>query len=205
MSDAERVLLGLDYLKHTTGTAEGAADRASAERQAAMMAGAGGAGASASRYGAELGLQGTKYSADVGLEGIKFSSILQHKLGQAQLAETLRANKADELEATRRRALDAASGAVSAFLESQSLADARRLAGIQETRALLPSLIDPNRVNFGTAASAHTGRRFGLPSTPTAIQHQQIVNPSLQLGVGAAAGNRQITNAIEQLRSAGNA
>ena len=168
------------------GLGEGAADREAALQRALIGAGGGGGGAA--------GAEASKYSAD-----------LQHKLGQAQLAETLRANKAAELETTRGRALDAASSAVNAFLQSQSLADARRLAGIQETRALLPSLVDPNRKFFESAGAAHAARRSGLPFASTAIQHQQIVNPSLQLGMGAAAGNTQIQDAIASLQRTGNA
>jgi hypothetical protein len=170
----------LSIIELLAGLSEGALDRDVRRAQIA----ASGAGAGAARYSADL----------------------QYALGQAQLAETIRANKAAELESNRRRALEAASGALAGFLESQSLADARRLAGLQETRALLPSLVDPNREFFvsPTGPLATSMRRMGLPFEPTRIQHRELA-PALSLAMGAAAGNRDITDAIEQLRSAGNA
>lgn len=171
----------MDILTLLSQMSEGALDREIAQAQI----GASGAGAGAARYSADL----------------------QYKLGQAQLAETLRANKARELEDTRQRAMSAASVAVSSFLESQSLADARRMKGIEETRLLLPSLVDPNREFFAspTGPGATMAGRLGLGFEPTRIQHREIVSPGLQLGMGAAVGNRNILDAIEQLRGAGSA
>ena len=111
--------------------------------------GAGGAGAD--HYGADLsyklGLKGLEVDwAKVGIDRQRIQNEKAMTAIQAKSqAETSRSNKAQEYEARKQRALDAASSAVSAYLKGTELSDARRLASFQEARELLRYQVDPSQ------------------------------------------------------------
>lgn len=94
------------------------------------------------------------------------------------IEETERANRAREAEDARRRGLDAATASISAYLRATELADARRLAAVQEQRALLPFMVDPNQQFFSglgpDSPLAAAAGAFGLPFEPVPIQHTTI-------------------------------
>lgn len=104
----------------------------------------------------------------------------------AYLAETVRANMAREAEQRRRRALDAASNAASAYLTGTQLSDTRRLNAFQESRALLPFLVDPEQEFFGGQEPGgivdRTLQQLGIPGfKPSEIQHKQLTPAQLAL------------------------
>lgn len=94
--------------------------------------------------------------------------------------EQLRQARVAEEMAKRDSLLETANSAMSAFLRSTELADARKLAAFQETRALLPMLVNKNQRYFsgmgpGGTLSTIMGR-YNLPFEPVEIQHANL-NP----------------------------
>lgn len=170
-----------------------------------LPAGQGGAGAD--HYGADLQYQ-------LGLKGVEVDwaqidiNRQRARVEEGQLAEENRSNQAREAAIARQRALDAASNAMQAYTTGTQLADSRRLASLQESRALLPFLVDPNQkyqagYEPGGPLAAAT-ERFGLPAMqPQEIQRKQLRPGELataptegQIGSGLMAG-------IEQIRAGG--
>ena len=113
------------------------------------------------------------------------------------LQETIRRNKASEVEAARGRGLEAASTALSGYMRASELSDARRLAALQEQRALLPLMVNPNQQFFsGMGPSdplAQMTRGFGLGTSASPIQHatfrpQDLALPPTNAQIGPMAG-----------------
>ena len=126
----------------------------------------------------------------------------QLKLGQAEetrlgkeLEELLRANRAREAEDSKRRALEAAQAAISGYLKASELADARRLASLQERRALLPLMVDPNQQYVSgmgpTDPLAQVTQGFGLNFNPT-LQGKTTVNTNLPQSPAEIEALRQL-------------
>lgn len=133
----------------------------------------------------DLGLKGLEVDwAQVGIDkdrvGIEREQTAIQRSGQL---ETVRANKANEAAIKRQRALDSATSAISAYLRGTELSDARRLAAFQESRALLPSLVNPTQKYFAGqepgGALATTAANYGFGFTPTEIQHKTLSPSSL--------------------------
>lgn len=127
----------------------------------------------------------------------------------ASLAETMRSNLAREAEARRRRALDAASNAASAFLTGTQLSDARRLNAFQESRSLLPFLVDPEQQFFsglepgGLVQSALESIGAGRGFQPTEIQHKQLAPAQLAIPPTGEQVGSDIVESIGDIRGAG--
>lgn len=126
----------------------------------------------------------------------------------AFLAETIRSNMAREAEARRRRALDAASNAASAFLTGTQLSDARRLNAFEESRALLPFLVDPEQEFFagqgpgGLVQSALES--IGVQGfQPSRIQHKQLTPAQLAIPPTGEQVGSEIVESIGDIRGAG--
>ena len=157
----------------------------------------------------ELGEKGIAVDwANIGIDrqrmGIERERTLIEK---QQAAEDARSNLEREAENRRQRALDAASRAVDAYLRGSQLSDARRLASFQESRSLLPSLVDPNQQYFagqepgGTLATM--AQRYGLPFTGTEIQHRQMRPGELALPPTEQQIGSDIVGQVEALRGMG--
>ena len=125
-----------------------------------------------------------------------------------QQLESSRANKAGEAAAARQRALDAAGNALSSYLEGSRLADARRLAMFEESRQLLPYLVNPEqKYQAGLepeGALSQAAARSGLSVTPQRLPTKQF-NPQ---ALGETPGPQQIgagvMDYISKLEGAGN-
>ena len=123
-----------------------------------------------------------------------------------QLAEDARHNRVTEANVQRQRALDAASQSMSAFLRATEAADARRLAAFDVSTALLPSLVDPNQEFFGGGpggALASASSRFGLPFTPSRVQHKQLVPASLAIAPEVGGGGQSIQSMLQAIMGGG--
>lgn len=93
---------------------------------------------------------------------------LQRELGFASLEEQ-----------RKDRALDSALGAISSYLAGMSAADARRLSASQETRALIPFMVDPNQQFFsGMGPESALARASGPGFQPQEISSFEIPDPS---------------------------
>lgn len=174
--------------------------------------GADGGGSSSLRaaelqYG--LGLKGIEVDwARVGIEreglGIQREG---QEIQRQGLAESVRSNKANEAAIARRRALDSAMGAVDSYLKGTQLADARRLAAFQESRALLPHMVNPQQKYFagqepgGPLATAAS--RFGLPFQGQEIQHKQLAPGILAGAPTPQLIGEPIMRKIEAVQEAG--
>lgn len=128
----------------------------------------------------------------------------------ALLAESIRSNMAREAESRRQRALDAAIGAVTAYLTGTQIADARRLNAFQESRALLPSLVPKEQEYFagqepgGVLETA--ALRFGIGGFRGApIQHKEITPAIMATPPGPPQVGSEILDYIQQLGVLGNA
>ena len=128
----------------------------------------------------QLGLKGIDVDwAKVGLDKQRIAiEQAAQRTNQGSLMEGIRSNKAREAAVARQRALDAASTALSSFLEGSRLADARRLSAFQESRQLLPYLVDPNqKYQAGLApggALQQAQERFGLAPSTLGLQKKTL-------------------------------
>ena len=128
----------------------------------------------------QLGLKGIDVDwAKVGLDKQRIAiEQAAQRTNQGGLMESIRSNKATEAARARQRALDAASSAVTAYLEGTRLADARRLSAFQESRQLLPYLVDPNqKYQAGLApggALQQAQERFGLAPSTLGLQKKTL-------------------------------
>lgn len=96
----------------------------------------------------------------------------------AALAEDIRHNRAIEAISLKQMAVDAASKAMQGYMEATQQVSARRKGAFEESRELLPFLVDPSQRFFSglepTGALATAAQRFGLPFSPVPIQHKQL-------------------------------
>lgn len=137
------------------------------------------------------------------LENAKAQTAIQGKLA----SETIRSNKSTEREMRRKRALDATTAALDAYLEGSRQVDTRRLNAFQEARALLPSLIDPNQKYFGGQEKGGMldtiASRFGLPFTPTKIQHKTLTPQVLAGAPTPQLVGKEVMGGIRETKAAG--
>ncbi len=126
----------------------------------------------------------------------------------AYLAETVRSNMAREAEQRRRRALDAASNAANAFLTGSQLSDARRLNAFQESRSLLPFLVDPEQEFVSGQEPGglveQSLRRLGVSGfQPSRIQHKQLTPAQLAVPPSGEQVGSEITDYIGGIQEGG--
>lgn len=126
----------------------------------------------------------------------------------AYLAETVRSNMAREAEQRRRRALDAASNAASAFLTGTQLSDVRRLSAFQESRSLLPFLVDPEQEFVSGQEPGglveQSLRRLGVSGfQPSRVQHKQLTPAQLAIPPSGEQVGSEIVESIGDIQGAG--
>ena len=128
--------------------------------------------------------------------GIEFQKVQMEVLQQdadtreKNADENIRHNDAQEKAATADRALAASTSAMSAYLQGTQLADARRLAAHQEARALLPSLVSPDREFFAGTEPGGFLDRFSQKFLGGSTKGVEVVKKTFRpgdLAAGAAA------------------
>lgn len=178
--------------------------------------------AGASRYGSRVAAGATRYAADLDYQmGLKELDVNWAEVGvsrdqieinrqmakvqEGELAEVERSNRVTEAQRARGQALDAASNAATTYMEGIRLSDARRLAAFQETRALLPYMVDPGQ-EFqaglepgGPLAGALGG--LGLGFTPQRVPTTQIDPSQLALPPTDTQIGSGIMARIDQMQS----
>ena len=121
--------------------------------------------------------------------------------------ETIRSNKSVERETRRKRALDATTAALDAYLEGSRQVDTRRLNAFQEARALLPSLVDPKQKYWGGQEPGGIldtmSSRFGLPFTPTKIQHKTMTPQVLAGAPTPQLIGKNVMGGMREIKAAG--
>ena len=96
---------------------------------------------------------------------------------ESGLAETMRHNRASEAISLRQLALEAASKALSGYLDATKDIAARRKGAVEEARLLLPMAMDPAQAFFGHGPGgplSQEAERYGLSFQPPPVQHKQI-------------------------------
>lgn len=95
-----------------------------------------------------------------------------------QFEESIRRFNEEQAEERKSRSLQAASTALSNFLDAQTLADARRLQAMQETRALLPMAV-PSTMRYAPGLEpsgpiATMAGKMGAQFTPFEVSQVQV-------------------------------
>lgn len=151
--------------------------------------------------------EGSGAGAALSAAAARYGADLNYALGLAELAEAERANRSRELEDSRRRALDAASAALGAFVTGTDLAGRRREAAFSEARQLLPFLAPPGQEFFSglgpgdplAAAFAARGGAF----EPVPIVHKQLRPGALAEPVSPEEIGTGILDFIERAEARG--
>jgi hypothetical protein len=106
-------------------------------------------------------------------------------LGERSLDEDIRSNLVREGELAKSRGLSSIEMALSGYLRATELKDARKLAALQETRAFLPSMVDPSQ-EFFLDPSGPLGTsmgNYGLPFGGTEVQHMEVDPTAMGTGI----------------------
>ena len=176
----------------------------------------------ASRYGSRVAAQATRYGADLDYQmGLKELDVNWAEVGisrdrveierqmakvqEGELAEVERSNRITEAQRARGQALEAASNASQAYMEGMRLSDQRRLSAFQETRALLPYMVDPSQ-EFqgglepgGPLAGALAG--LGLGFTPQRVPTTRLDPMSLATAPTDAQIGSGLLTRLDQMQA----
>lgn len=175
--------------------------------------GYGGGGGGGDGASAAASLRGQDLQHQLGLKGIEVDwarvdiEKQAQRTNQGSLMESIRSNKAQEASQARQRTLDATSNALTAYLKGTELADARRLSAMQESRQLLPYLVDPKQkyhsgLGPGGALQQMQSRRGLAPST-LEMEHKTLTPQVLSAPPTPQLIGGEIMKHIKSVKKAG--